>query len=115
MVLVLYPETRELGECTKGGGGGGDISGVLERDDAAEGDEQAGLQTTINLSGAAGETVQHGSLGHPFGIEDVKEVVPGVAGVDDQGQGVRVGQRDLCREGGALHVTRRMLVEVVQP
>ena len=52
--------------------------------------------------------------GTPAAAEDVERVVPGLPGVDDQGQAVAVGQLDLAGEGLALHGPGRMVVVVVE-
>ena len=51
---------------------------------------------------------------HALGVEDGEGVVPGLAGVDHQGQVVRVGQRDLGRERLALRGAGRVVVVVVE-
>ena len=71
-------------------------------------------QAPVGLLGPAGEAVQHRAFGNAFGIEHVEQVGPGVAGVNDQCEVVRVGQPDLRRERVALGGTRRVLVVVVE-
>ena len=81
---------------------GAHVGRVLERDDAAERHVEAGAQTTVDLFRPAREAVQHRALWHAFGVEHVEEIVPRVACVDDQREVMRVRQRDLGRERGAL-------------
>ena len=77
---------------------------VLERHDPAERDEHAGAQATIDLVWTTGEAVQHGVLGDALRGEDVEDVHPHVARVDDEGETVRVRQRDLRGKGRALRL-----------
>ena len=58
-------------------------------------------QATLDLVGTAGEAVQHRPLGHALRREHVEQVVPRVAGVDDERQVVRVRQRHLVGERDA--------------
>ncbi len=76
---------------------GAHVVGRLEGDDAAEGQMDAEVEASTRLVGAAGEAVEHRALGHALGGQDVERVGPRLAGVDDQGQVVVVGQRDLLR------------------
>ena len=50
-----------------------------------------------------------------LGLEDGERVVPGLSGVDHQGQAVGVAQPDLGGEHLALHVPGRVVVVVVEP
>ena len=95
-------------------GGRADVGRVLERDDAAERHVHTRAQAALGLVGPAGEAVQDGALGHAFRTEDVEELVPRIARVDDERELMCVGQRDLRRERGALRVARRVFVVIVE-
>ena len=75
----------------------------------------SGVEAAAHLVGPPGEAVQDGPLGHPLGRQDLEEVVPGRAGVDDQGQAVVPGQGDLLGERLALGRAGRVVVVVVEP
>ena len=66
----------------------------------------AGVIIVVGFVRAAGEAVQHRAIGNTLCVQHVEQVGPGIPRVDDQSEAVRVRQRDLRREGGALRRAR---------
>ena len=87
---------------------------VLERDHARDRDIASERETALSLVGIPCEAVNHGSRRNAFAPQDVKKIVKGVAGVDDQGQIEFLSQVNLGRECLSLGAARRMLVVVIQ-
>src|SRR5271170_257739 len=103
----------------------GDIADGLrfrECDVAGKGDKEAAVHGAPGVVPFAGEAVQDAAeaFGRPFGFDHVERVVPCVgavvrgATVDDDGLLVGGGDFHLLAEDGFLHLSRGVVVEVVE-
>ena len=94
--------------------GGPKVVGVLEGHDTGNRNIGASPKTFNNFFGSSGETVDDGALRKTFGIEDVKEVVPRVTGVNDECEFEFVSELNLVGEDPFLLVAGTVFVEVVE-
>ena len=90
--LHQYPIQRRYGQC------GPQLIIRLERDGASKGKVSPTIQTGSGELIIAGEAVHHHPRGPAFGIEHIKNVVMGIAIMDDKGLAEGVGERDVCRK-----------------
>jgi hypothetical protein len=82
---------------------------VLERDDPGDRDHHPRIDAAPGLGGAAREAVEHRARGHALVLEQVEEVVEGVADVQDQRE---VGiDREPDREPSTISRNPRVPVE----
>jgi len=91
------------------------VAPFLEGHDAAEGDEPARIDRELRQRVRARVAMQYAH--HPGGSSFPDEracVVLGVAGVDDDSAAFFPCERELSREGGALRLTRGIVVVVVE-
>ncbi len=72
------------------------------------------VEAAAGVVGTAGEAVQHRPRRHALGLEQVEEIVEGVADVQDQCEIGVDGEADLVAKGGELGIARRVLVVVVE-
>jgi hypothetical protein len=96
------------------GAGGALVGGVAEGDGARERHHPAGFDDPLGHGGVAGEAVEDHPLGGADPVQDVEDVVEGVAAVDDEGLVEAPGQLGVGGEGAPLDLGRSVVAVVVQ-
>ena len=90
--LDEHPIQRGHGQC------GAQLIIGLERDCARKGEVRAAVQAGSGELIIAGEAVHHDAIRRTLGIEHIKNVVVGIAIMDDEGLVERLGEGDVRRK-----------------
>ncbi len=90
------------------------IVGIAERDDAGDRNIKAEIERRFGEGASAAETMQHAGYG-AFLAQDPRDIVIGVAGMDDQRQAALPRRRDMGAEDLLLDAVRAVVVVKIEP